>query len=99
MKQVLKEKGLKQKEFAEQNEISTIQLNKVLNDVRDPSFDLLMKFVHHFPDVDLNWLFDTDSSRSPEDHHKIIATNKAALREILKSLDDNSQKLKRILTQ
>lgn len=63
LKKVLKDKKLKQKEFASAIDENLTQLNKVLNDQRPISIEMLTKVVKYFPDLDINWLVREDAER------------------------------------
>jgi len=63
LKKVLKEKKLKQYEFALAIDENITQVNKVLNDQRFISYEMLDKIMKFFPDLDMNWLLREDASQ------------------------------------
>ncbi|HNP68183.1 MAG TPA: helix-turn-helix transcriptional regulator [Aequorivita sp.] len=57
LKVLLKENGLSQLKYAEEISENLTQVNKVLNEERSPSFDMIQKTIAYFDKVDLNWFF------------------------------------------
>ncbi len=70
LKLYLKENRLKQLEFAKSIGVNPSQLNKVLNEERYPSYEMLQNVALYFPKLDLNWLLraDTEVSEAPGDY-------------------------------
>jgi hypothetical protein len=95
MKIVLKHKNVKQSDFAVANEESLANINMVFNEKRSPSYQLLLKFIEQFPDVDLNWLFNDSIADDIETLNLNYVPGKMTLR-LSKEFTDIENKLARI---
>src|SRR5690606_3691061 len=56
LKMLINNRGLTQRQFADEIGENITQLNKVLNEERVPSYEMLSKSLTYFKDIDLNWL-------------------------------------------
>ena len=60
LKFLIKQKGVSQRQFADNIEENITQVNKVLNEERTPNYEFLVKALTYFGEVDLNWLLRDD---------------------------------------
>lgn len=100
IKNLLKDKGLTQVEFAAAAGMNYAHANKFILGHRAPSMDFIQNIVKVFPDVDLNWLL------LPQREHKGVYrlgeengsyANQKAL-DYIQILEDNVNELKQLLT-
>lgn len=85
LKILINNKGLTQREFAEAIEENVTQVNKVLNGDRNPSYELLIKSLSFFNDIDLNWLM-RDNYNLNEDIPKVNEDGLSLNAEILNDI-------------
>ncbi len=102
LKEVLKDKKLKQNQFAKEIDENLTQLNKVLNDQRPISIEMLTKVAKRFPDLDINWLFREDAERrrlvNEEDVEKQYYTPKHA-EHLLGDIEYSVERLRKMLPE
>mgnify|MGYP000732650087 CR=1 FL=1 len=100
LKQVIKRSGHNQSDFAEVIEESFSTLNKVLNNHRPPTFELILKVVSIQPDIDLNWLIRDDAPSSNDLNEPTLNYKKSAeVNKIMAAIDKNVNTLRAVLTQ
>ncbi len=100
MKEILKVNGYRQARFAEEIDENIGQLNMVLNEKRNASYEMLMKFINRFTDVDLNWLLRDDPNlNNSVNENEIQYRKRTEASKVIDDIDKNIGVLRDLLTQ
>jgi len=100
LKELYKEKGLTQAEFADAIDESISQVNKVVNGHRNVSSEMLQKIIKFFPLLDLNWFLKEDITlRSIVSEDGAVYKIEHNPSQILKNMEEELKVLKAILPQ
>ena len=100
LKELYKEKGLSQADFAEAIDESISHINKVVNGHRNISGEMLQKIIKFFPLLDLNWFLKEDITlRSMVSEDGAVYKTELNPSQILKNMEEEIKVLKKILPQ
>jgi transcriptional regulator with XRE-family HTH domain len=99
LKVFFKENNLKQTQVAAEIKESPIQLNLVLNDKRTPSFEMLVKLIDTYKNLNVTSLFrDEDVSKITVSEPDIAYNNDSKVQEHLTNIEEELRKLKQCLS-
>lgn len=100
LRDLIAEKGWKQREFADMIDHSLSQLNKVLRGERNVSSKMIEKLIVVFPDLDLNWFLRNDVTiRNMVTEEGTPYKKELNPKQILKNMEQEIKALQSIMTQ
>ena len=97
--ELLKERKLSQKNFAEAINEDPVSVNRYIKGSRPPKVEFISKVVDYFPEVDLNWLFRGTTSPSIANDEESVYTAPKTPTVIVEKIENELKELKALLSQ
>ena len=97
--ELLKERKLSQKKFAEEIQEDPVSVNRYLKGSRAPKVEFISKVVEYFPEVDLNWLFRGTASAAMANEQGAAYLVPKTPAGIIENIEGEIRELKALLSQ
>ena len=97
--ELLKERKLSQKKFAEEIQEDPVSVNRYIKGSRPPKVEFITKVVDYFPEVDLNWLFRGIASTALANEETVAYTVPKTPDVIIENIEAEIKVLKALLSQ